>query len=87
MGISKYHRTHPVTGLEFDYEHACATCTHFSERTSKKVKIIGCALEPIRDGETFGQNRAAFPACEGWRKAGKLVLVPVKKRQGRRERK
>lgn len=63
------HRVHPVTEVEFDFEHVCATCEHFSKRKRMRVKFIGCALAPHVDGETFGgQNRERFPACVKWRK-------------------
>ena len=66
--IGVYHRVHPVTGAEFDYEHACKTCAHFSKRTRLKVKTVGCALAPHLDGKLADQNREAFPACVKWRK-------------------
>ena len=66
--IDAYHRVHPVTGAEFDYDHACRTCAHYSERTQRKAKIIGCALAPKLDGETFGQQRDAFVACARWQR-------------------
>jgi hypothetical protein len=64
--VSSYYRTHPVTGFEFDYEHICKTCAHYSERTRKKIEVIGCTLAPEKDGETFDQQRSAFPACTAW---------------------
>ena len=64
--MSRYHAVHPVTGLEFDYEHACATCACYTERTVRKLKVIGCTMAPEVDGETFGQQRESFPACVGW---------------------
>jgi hypothetical protein len=65
--IDGYHRLHPVTGTEFDYEHVCRTCANFSSRTRMKVKVLGCALRPDLDGKSFDmQNREAFPACTHW---------------------
>lgn len=79
--IGVYHRTHPVTGFEFDYERACKSCAHFTVRTRRKVEQVCCALAPELDGETFGgQRRAAFPACEAWQQ----VMTPVKRPRKRR---
>lgn len=64
--IGAYRRTHPVTGREFDFEHVCRTCKHFSVKTRLKVKQVCCALAPALDGETFGQQRDAFLACDRW---------------------
>lgn len=64
--MNPYHRVHQVTGCEVDYEHACRTCVHYSERTRQKVKIIGCALAPELDGQNFGQVRESFLACVKW---------------------
>ena len=64
--ISVYHRVHPVTGAEFNYDQTCKSCAHFSVRTRLKVKQVCCALAPEHDGETFGQQRDAFVACARW---------------------
>lgn len=75
--VSSYHRTHPVTGYEFDYNHTCKACAHFSVVTRRKVKVVRCALAPEKDGETFdGQVREAFPACEAFQ----MVMTPVRRR-------
>ncbi len=79
--VSSYHRTHPVTGYEFDYEHVCKSCAHFSVVTRKKVKVVRCALAPEKDGDKLGgQKREAFPACEAWQR----VMTPVRRRPRRR---
>jgi hypothetical protein len=69
--VSQYHHVHLVTGREFDYDHRCRDCVHYSERTRAKTKIIGCALAPELDGQTFGQVREAFVACDAFRDAEK----------------
>lgn len=67
---------HPVTGLPFDYEHACKTCAHFTTRTRLKRKIVGCDLAPHLDGDDFdNQVRAAFPACVRWRRKDGTVQL------------
>ena len=81
--VSSYHRTHPLTGLEFDYDHGCANCIHFSIVTRKKVKVVRCALAPQLDGDKLGgQVREAFPACEAW----ELTKSPKKRPLRRRRR-
>ena len=79
MSDGPYHHVHLVTGREIDYEHVCATCVNYTERTRLKVKIIGCKLAPELDGENFGQVRSAFPACDRWVDAQK----PRPKKKGR----
>ena len=76
--MTDYHHVHLVTGREFDYEHNCRDCTFFTERTRRKVKVIGCAQAPMLDGQNFGQVREAFPACDLWVDAEK----PRSKRTG-----
>lgn len=73
--VSSYHRTHPVTGFEFDYEHVCKSCAHFTTRVVKKVRTTRCALAPERD--TFeGAKPGHCPACTAWQR----VMTPVKRR-------
>lgn len=64
--MTERHYLHLVTGREIDYNHSCRTCAHYSARTRRKVKIIGCELARELDGENFGQVREAFPACDLW---------------------
>ena len=81
MSVSSYHRTHPLTGYEFDYQHVCRTCAHFSVVTRKKVRVVRCALAPELDGDKLGgQQRDRLPACEAWQ----MVMSPVRRTRKRR---
>jgi hypothetical protein len=60
---------HPITGLPFDYERCCATCSHFSDKTrtlrGDKFRTIKCALDPqLRN---LGNDKStawwALPGC------------------------
>lgn len=71
---------HPITGEEFDYEHVCASCAHYAERTRRKVPIQTCALAPELDGQKIeGQHRPSMLACAKWVKHPTRKPKPKKK--------
>lgn len=58
---SPFHRRHPVTDREVDYDKTCATCRHFSERTAQKATVYSCAHAGRINHP--GQRPPAYPGC------------------------
>lgn len=62
---SPFHRRHPVTDREIDYQRSCSTCRHFSTKGSKESTVHRCAKAGVI--ALPGQHPPAFPGCLLWR--------------------
>lgn len=58
---SRFHRLHPIAGLEFNYDVRCDTCRHFSVATSRRITVTSCARHGRFD--LPDQSPGALPGC------------------------
>lgn len=61
--VSQYHRTHPCTGHEFDFDHLCVTCRHHSTRKTAGDTVHRCSKGTPSDEALRGEHRGAWLAC------------------------